>query len=95
MGGNQMKLHDKYSLKASIYDRYSDDVLDFLTLYIEFGLNLFKIKGQRPPKHVEAMLAAKGIIYACDHYHFKFPSLAKISADFENLKTEYMLQCLQ
>lgn len=95
MGGNQMKLHDKYSLKASIYDRYSDDVLDFLTLYIEFGLNLFKIKGKRPPKHVEAMLAANGIIYASDHYHFKFPSLAKISADFENLKTEYMLQCLQ
>lgn len=94
MGGNQMKLHDKYSLNASIYDRYSDDVLDFLTLYIDFGFNLFKIKGKRPPKHVEAMLAAKGIMYASDHYHFKFPSLAKISADFENKLTASALKAL-
>lgn len=59
-----MKLYDKYSLKASIYDKYSDDVLDFLTLYIDYGLKLFKIKNKRPPKNVEAMLAANGIIYA-------------------------------
>ena len=94
MDGNQMKLHDKYSLKASIYDRYSDNVLDFLTLYIDFGLNLFKINGKRPPKHAEAMLAAKGIMYANDHYHFKFPSLAKISADFENKLTTSVLKAL-
>lgn len=89
-----MKLYDKYSLKASIYDKYTDDVLDFLTLYIDYGLKLFKIKDKRPPKNVEAMLAAKGIIYIKEHYSFKFPPLASIAADFENKLTTNILAAL-
>lgn len=90
-----MKLKDKYSLKASIYDRYNDDVLDFLTLYIDFMYDVFKQDGKKPPKHAESMFAAKGIQYAGQRYRFKFPPLAKIKADFENCLTTLALRRLE
>lgn len=90
-----MKLKDKYSLKASIYDRYNDDVLDFLTLYIDFMYDVYKQEGKKPPKHAEGMFAAAGIQCAERRYRFKFPSLAKIKADFENCLTTLTLRRLE
>lgn len=90
-----MKLKDKYSLKASIYDRYNDDVLDFITLYIDFMYDVCKQEGKKPPRRAEAMFAAAGIEYAERRYRFKFPPLAKIKADFENCLTTMALRRLE
>ena len=90
-----MKLKDKYSLKASIYDRYNDDVLDFLTLFIDFMYDVCKQEDKKPPKHAATIFAAKGIEYAGRRYHFKFPSLAKIKTDFENCLTTLTLRQLE
>lgn len=80
-----MRLEDKYNLKKhDMYRHYKDDVLDFITLYIDYGNKLYEIHHKTPPRMVNAFLAARAMDIAAQKYKFKFPHLSKLAADLEN-----------
>lgn len=90
-----MRLEDKYNLKKrDLYKHYKDDVLDFITLYIDYGNKLYEIHHKTPPKMINAFLAARAMDIASQKYKFKFPPLQELAADLENQLTNATLKVL-
>lgn len=93
-----MKLEDKYSLKQHhMFKNYKEDVLDFLTLFIDYGIELYKFKkpDTRMPRNIEYMLAARGLSYAKEKFNFNFPPPIELKAYFENKLTDSFLKDLK
>lgn len=93
-----MKLEDKYGLKRhDIFKNYKEYVLDFLTLFIDYGLELYKFK--RPdvklPWNIEYMLAVRGLEMAKNKFNFKFPLPIELKAYFENKLTDTFIKDLK
>jgi len=90
-----MRLEDKYNLKKrDMYRHYKDDVLDFITLYIDYGNKLYEIQHKTPPRMVNAFLAARAMRIASQKYKFNFPPLQELATDFENKLTNSILKVL-
>lgn len=93
-----MKLEDKYGLKRHhIFKNYKEYVLDYLTIFIDYGIELYKFKkpNTKMPANIEYMLAARGLAYAQEKFNFKFPPLIELKAYFENKLTDNFLKDLK
>lgn len=93
-----MKLEDKYGLKRHhIFKNYKESVLDFLTLFIDYGLELYKFK--RPDVklswNIEYMLAVRGLEMVKNKFNFKFPPPIELKAYFENKLADTFLKDLK
>jgi len=80
-----------------MFKSYKEDVLDFLTLFIDYGLELCKFKkaNTKLPWNIEYMLAARGLSYAKEKFKFKFPPLIELRAYFENKLADSFLKDLK
>ena len=92
-----MKVEDKYHLKRHhMFKNYKDYVLDFLTIFIDYGIEYYKFKkpNTKMPVNIEYMLAVRGLSYAKDKFKFKFPPPIELKAYFENKLTDNILKDL-
>jgi hypothetical protein len=92
-----MKLEDTHNLKRHpLFKNYKDYVLDFLTVFIDYGLELYKFKKPdvKLPWNIEYMLAVRGLDYAKKTFNFKFPPLIELKAHFEDKLTNSFLKDL-
>ena len=93
-----MKVEDKYHLKQhDMFKNYKDYVLDFLTIFIDYGIELYKFKkpNTKMPVNIEYMLAFRGLSYAKNKFKFKFPPPIELKAYFENKLTDSFLKDLK
>ena len=93
-----MKVEDKYHLKRhDMFKNYKDYVLDFLTIFIDYGIELYKFKkpNTKMPVNIEVMLAIRGLEMAKSKFNFKFPPSIELKAYFENKLTDSFLKDLK
>lgn len=92
-----MKLEDTHNLKKHpLFKNYKDYVLDFLTVFIDYGLELYKFKKPdvKPPWNIEYILAVRGLEMAKNKFKFKFPPFIELRTYFENKLTDSFLKTL-
>ena len=53
-----------------MFKNYKDYVLDFLTIFIDYGIEYYKFKkpNTKMPVNIEYMLAIRGLSYAKDKF---------------------------
>ena len=79
-----------------MFKNYKDYVLDFLTIFIDYGIELYKFKkpNTKMSVNIEYMLAFRGLEMAKSKFNFKFPPPIELKAYFENKLTDSILKDL-